>query len=773
MKKILTLMLLGLLSGFSVIAQDRTCSTMDVLEQNMKEDPGLAGRMALIEEQIKAKSAELSTPEARKAADLITIPVVIHIVYSNARENISDAQIQSQMDVINEDFRRLNADRDNSWSQAADVDIEFCLATVDPNGNPTTGITRKSSSRTGWGQSTDLKSTARGGVSPWNTREYMNMWVCNLGSGLLGYAQFPGGNAATDGVVMLTQSFGSSRKGNGFYLNAPFDLGRTTTHEIGHYLGLRHIWGDSNCGNDQVADTPTQQAASGGCPIGNNSCGSRDMVQNYMDYSNDSCMNLFTQGQTDRMRAVMTGTRSSLANSNKCGVTVSLPTSGFDAEVACNDVSFTNTSSANATSYSWNFGDGNTSTQENPTHTYASAGTFTVRLTVSNSVGSDLTQSTVTTAVASAPRDVNETICTGTSASVEVSGNGGFVWYDQPTGGNIVAVGSSYETEVLSADKTYYVAGTSDEIENGNLGKEDIASGGNHVGGFYLVFDATETIILKKAKVQAEGAGQRTLELRDASGTLLQSKVITIADGESVIDINMEISAGTDMQIGFTDGANLYRSNANVNFPYTFDDIAVIKRSTATSNPVGFYYYLYNWEVSAIGNCISEDRGQVIIDVTNGPAQPTLDANQSTGVITVSGSYSSYQWFKDGETINGATSNTYTANENGTYTVEVSSGSCETLSEEVIIDTLSTDSYDLPASVSIYPIPALDVLNIRGLNTLEDVKQIRIVSMLGQIVKEYNLNTVLETTTLNVQSLSNGIYFLNIDNKYAAKFVVK
>ena len=201
------------------------------------------------------------------------------------------------------------------------------MATVDPNGNATTGITRKSTTRQDWGTTDDMKKASQGGVNPWNTSEYLNMWIVprmtSGGNTILGYAQFPGGSAATDGVVMAYNYFG--RVGN---VSAPFDGGRTTTHEVGHFLNLRHIWGDANCGNDFVSDTPTHQTSNGGCPIGQVSCGSTDMVQNYMDYTNDSCMNLFTQGQKNRMRATLLsgGFRAALAQSDKCGGGGSTPT---------------------------------------------------------------------------------------------------------------------------------------------------------------------------------------------------------------------------------------------------------------------------------------------------------------------------------------------------------------------------------------------------------------------------------------------------------------
>ncbi|MDY0780506.1 GEVED domain-containing protein [Tenacibaculum sp. IB213877] len=322
MKKI-TLALTCLFFSVVLNAQEkRNCHSMENLEYRQSLDPTLQQRMEQIESFTQQRVAEMESNQARVDGQIITIPVVVHVIYSNANENISNAQIQSQLDVLNEDYRRTNADATSKWSQAADTQIEFQLATIDPNGNPTTGITRKSSSTTSWGTNDAMKKSSQGGVDPWNTSEYLNMWVCNIGGGILGYAQFPGGSASTDGVVMGPQYFGSSDKGSGFYLSAPFDKGRTTTHEVGHFLNLRHIWGDGACGADDfVSDTPESDAANYGCATGHTSCGSEDMVENYMDYSDDTCMNLFTTGQKNRMRAVLEagGSRRSLALSDKFG----------------------------------------------------------------------------------------------------------------------------------------------------------------------------------------------------------------------------------------------------------------------------------------------------------------------------------------------------------------------------------------------------------------------------------------------------------------------
>ncbi|MBR9913482.1 MAG: T9SS type A sorting domain-containing protein [Algicola sp.] len=327
MKKTITLMTVCFLLVTSVFAQDRNCSSMENLEYRMQQDPNLAQRMAQIETYTQNKIQSMQ--QDRIDGSIITIPVVVHVLYRTSQENISDAQILSQIQVLNDDFRRMNADADNTWSQAADTEIQFCMATVDPNGNPTNGITRKSTNKTSWGTNDAMKKSSQGGVDPWDTSQYLNMWVCNIGGGILGYAQFPGGSAATDGVVMGPNYFGSVNGGSGFYLSAPFNLGRTTTHEVGHFLNLRHIWGDGGCSvDDFVSDTPTSDGANYGCATSHVSCGTTDMVQNYMDYSDDACMNLYTQGQRDRMRAVLLpgGVRASLGASTKCDGGGSTPT---------------------------------------------------------------------------------------------------------------------------------------------------------------------------------------------------------------------------------------------------------------------------------------------------------------------------------------------------------------------------------------------------------------------------------------------------------------
>lgn len=288
-----------------------------------------------------------------QSGGIVTIPVVVHVIHSGqaygAAPNITDTQVQSQITVMNNDFRKLAGTPGyNTNPVGADIMIQFALAKVDPNGNPTNGINRVNMCRTSW--TTSEVDTYVKPATIWDPTKYMNMWSVRFGgasASILGYAQFPsnsglpglgasGGAANTDGVVANYATFGSSDYNDGtFLLSAPYDKGRTMTHEVGHFLGLRHIWGDATCGTDYVADTPTHQTANGGCPAHpkSNGCGTSDeMFENYMDYTYDVCMNIFTLNQKDRITAVMNNSprRVELKTST---ADIAIPLFANDAEV--------------------------------------------------------------------------------------------------------------------------------------------------------------------------------------------------------------------------------------------------------------------------------------------------------------------------------------------------------------------------------------------------------------------------------------------------------
>ena len=289
-----------LLAG-PAVAQ-RGCSSFAYYEASLK-DPAVAARVRLIEEQFAQHHRFPLSSNTRSAAGpaVIRIPVVVHILYQNALQNISEAQVQSQIDVLNQDFRRKNSDTAITPAAfkgvAADVAIEFVLATADPAGRPTTGIVRKQTSVVSWQLNDKIKHAATGGSEGWDSRKYLNIWVGNLDK-ILGWASFPGGRPEDDGIVIAYDAFGTIN------VKQPYNLGRTAVHEAGHWLGLKHIWGDASCGDDGVEDTPKQSTYTVGCPTAfRSSCNNGpagDMYMNFMDFTNDACLNLFTGGQRDR-----------------------------------------------------------------------------------------------------------------------------------------------------------------------------------------------------------------------------------------------------------------------------------------------------------------------------------------------------------------------------------------------------------------------------------------------------------------------------------------
>jgi len=314
-------LLISLISLSSLVSfgQQRSCHTMDNHERLLMEDSHLFERTEKIEQ---FTNFAISSGKVNQNKAVITIPVVVHVVYNTTAQNVSDAQIQSQLNVLNKDFRKLNTDLNlipsTFSSLVADAEINFCLANRDPSGNATTGIIRVQTSQTSFSTNDGMKSSASGGSNAWSTNQYLNIWVCNMSGGILGYAQFPGGAAATDGVVIGYTCFGTTGTAQ-----APFNKGRTATHEVGHWLNLRHIWGDATCGSDLVSDTPVHNTSNYACPSHprSNSCGtSAEMFMNYMDYVDDACMQMFSNGQKARMQALFVsgGARASLATSPGC-----------------------------------------------------------------------------------------------------------------------------------------------------------------------------------------------------------------------------------------------------------------------------------------------------------------------------------------------------------------------------------------------------------------------------------------------------------------------
>jgi hypothetical protein len=331
MKKIYLLSSLAFSLVLSAHAQ-RTCGTYSNLEKSFEKDPALRTQFETMEKNITDEARR----NARTSQSIVFIPVVVHVIHNNeavgSGTNISDAQVLDQIVALNEDFRLLNADSLQPthpfWPYTCDAQIEFCLARQTPGGQPTNGIERIFG---GLDWTMDDCNNILKPQTIWDRDRYLNLWTVDWGgtnSSLLGFAQFPGQAANTDGVVIGYNYFGTV--GN---VTAPYDYGRTATHEIGHWLDLHHIWGDAFCGDDLISDTPPQEDANSNCPgfphNAFNSCGSGnngEMYMNYMDYVDDRCMVMFTYEQAVRMNTALYNVRTSLLTSNGC----STPNPGID-----------------------------------------------------------------------------------------------------------------------------------------------------------------------------------------------------------------------------------------------------------------------------------------------------------------------------------------------------------------------------------------------------------------------------------------------------------
>lgn len=364
MKQIYTTLLLSLIFGnlFSQDIQYKSqpnadgiirCHTMEADSIRRFENPSLPS-LAEQESWLQDRIEEKLENSHRIGGVILTIPVIFHIITDSVgAENIADSLVYAQVDQLNIDFRNLAGSTD---TVAADIEIEFCLALVDEANNllPEPGINRVTSLGDGPFTMNFFDNTVKP-ATIWSPTEYLNIWSADLSGGLLGWAQFPsasglnglnanGGGANSDGVVALYSSIGSVAMPNPG--GGPYVYGRTMTHEVGHWLGLRHIWGDTGCGGDDFCDdTPLSDGSNFGCPTGHVSCTTIDMVENYMDYTDDLCMNIFTLDQRDRMETVMTVSprRMELPSSTKCSAspTIAFANSNVSGVIEATDCGFT------------------------------------------------------------------------------------------------------------------------------------------------------------------------------------------------------------------------------------------------------------------------------------------------------------------------------------------------------------------------------------------------------------------------------------------------
>lgn len=485
-------------------------------------------------------------------------------------------------------------------------------------------------------------------------------------------------------------------------------------------------------------------------------------------------------------------TESGFALEWQCSYPNTSPTADFvasDTTTCTGYVEFQDQSIAGPSSWHWNFGDGTSSTQQNPTHQYTSNGTYTVKLTVTNTHGPDSLVKTnyVTVNMPAAPTTQSDIRCKAGSvtltATPPTSGNGYIRWFDSPTSNNVIDTGNIYTTPILTATKDYYVDYAIPKASEYGA-KSDNSGGGSYYDSPYkhhLVFDVHEPITLISVKVYAGSAGNRNIELRNSNGNTIAAKNVYIQSGTQRINLDFEIPAGSNYELGGPENPDLFRNNAGTSYPYYVSNMATITESSASSNPTGYYYYFYDWEVKGAAcrsnriqvNAIISDTLSPITDFTyNDNNDPIIQFSDKSEYAT------SHIWnFDDGNTSNLPNpSHTYATN--GTYNVELkTTNACgaDSLTKQVNINTVSIENYT-ENTLNVYPNPTKDIITIELPEQNSGVAVIQMVDQSGKNVFADLIDSNQSEFTKNLQQYAAGSYFILLhsdDKTYISKVILE
>lgn len=428
-------------------------------------------------------------------------------------------------------------------------------------------------------------------------------------------------------------------------------------------------------------------------------------------------------------------------------------------------IQFTDKSSSAPTSWAWDFGDGGTSTLQNPSHTYTTAGTFTVKLTATNAFGKDdeVKTSYITINLMTPPTTSDVEKCGPGVVKLTATGGNTINWYTVQTGGSPVSTGNDYSPNV-TATTTYYVESSSASPAQ-KVGPADSALG---VGAMFtanfdhgLKFNALAAFTLKSVKVYAGSAGDRQIEIKDNAGTTVATKTVTIPAGESRVTLDIDIQPGNDYFIKVSGTLlDLYRSAGNAAYPYTIANlVSITETDVAASNPK-YYYFFYDWEVQT-GGC-SSARVPVKVTINDEVAKPVISENNDILSSSITGT--TYQWYLNGNLIPGATSQTYAPTGNGNYTVQVGNGKCTNVSDPYSF-TLGVNSYDLDKAVRIYPNPANEVIHIEVPVSANKEITLQVYSVIGKLVYTETYSNNGQIHHVNLGSIpAEGIYFLKLQS---------
>lgn len=763
MKKNHLTLIIALLLAFSLESQTDRCGTMESHHTMMANDPEYAQKREQIKEHTN-QFVDSYNPQSTSRG-IITIPVVFHVVYQNATENISDAQLLSQIEVLNDDFRKLNSNFSQTPSVfqgvAADFEIEFCLASIDPQGNPTSGITRTQTTTGSFNTNNNVKRDNNGGKSPWPTSKYLNIWVCDLGSSLLGYAQFPGGNPNTDGVVVAYETVGRP-PANPF--NTPYNLGRTATHEVGHWLNLYHIWGDDNgsCnGTDEVADTPNQGDSNGGCPsfprVSCNNGPNGDMFMNYMDYMDDDCATMFTNGQKARAQALFSsgGARVGLLTSNgctnnpeppvlgACADTVRFPFDGDPVIYGSTEIGFY----------------GGT----NIYNDLAKADKFTV-----TNGYNILTNAWFGFSFADA----------GNVSNHQVTFK---VWDDNGVGG--------LPGTVLGS-ATVPLSTIIDDVDGGFYTQVDFNTPIILDGDYYLGYDVEPNSgVTISVYTSTQGDFPENFAYEQFEDNTWHAYNETDSWEISVAHLIHPILQRPEPVSSFSVSPNSVCEGQEVSFTSTSTGAQTYAwtfpggnpASSSVANPSVVYSSPGNYGATLVvtGGCGGEGSTQTnnsIVNVSALPPAPTVSFNGSQ--LIVSGAVGEIQWFYNGTPISGANSNAYSPTQIGTYSVSAGQSGCVTYSNDFQLQALAFDEILGFSTLSISPNPVSDILRISiGFESVEENVEMMIFDVSGKVVFSKSIAKLApdESIIVPVHAFSSGLYLVSLNSvhgKSIARFAV-
>ncbi|CAN5244419.1 hypothetical protein BH23BAC1_BH23BAC1_13180 [soil metagenome] len=761
----------------------RNCATMEQDSILRAKYPQL-GTLDEFEIALQKKILEIKERSelSRTTQQILSIPIIVHVVHNGEPvgqgTNISAAQVQAQIEVLNEDFRRMvGTNGFNTSPVGADIEIEFCLAALDQNGNVMAepGINRYNGRRATW-----VRNDIEGILKPatnWDPNQYYNIWTLSLGGEderILGYAQFPsqsglpgipvnGGPAATDGVVVSFRQFGSSDKGNFPVMQAPYNKGRTLTHETGHWLGLRHIWGDGGCGADDfVTDTPESDQPNRGCPQGRVSCGTVDMVQNYMDYTDDGCMNIFTQGQKTRMRAVieLSPRRGSLTTSNVClpEVAEGPPIPNFEAEnrtvLRGATVNFVDLSSNFPTQWEWTFegGDPSTSRDRNPSVRYDVSGFYTVSLTAINAFGE-------AEAVKEEYIFVSEA---GVCGEVSNFGEGTPVVLRPDTIQGFVAGHNSLQHQAKA------------EFFPNSLGYSNLGSAFVRFGFAHTTRDdATVTVTVWNARGPQSSPGA-VLERKNVPFRQIMDDINNGVHTEVIFERNVPLFGR-----GFYVGIELnYEHGDSIALVTTLDGEATQGTAWELNNEGEWEPYFLTWPLN-VAHDISPSVGMM---PSTQIFASTIFINAGESVNINARGASIFAWGPDDGTLSNTLGPQVTVRPNQTTTYTVTGSGVdlcnETASITIFVSNPTAVEEELwEKQLIVYPNPGNGPFNVFMSNDLVGPVEVLIFNSLGEEVHSSSgfKSTYNFEHTFDLSNLSNGMYIsrFSVGNKIIKKRIIK